>query len=200
LGLFEASYGLSGTGRKALSMLYKSHATIGAAAGAAAAAVTTDDLLIGVLVGGVAGLLPDVDHPGSTLGKLLPRWWHKLTPGHRGPTHTLWWCVLAGLAVQAMANWTSGGTAPGIWGVATVAGAFSHIVCDGLTSQGVPLLHPLSRAYVRLLGPFAFPAGSKREVVMATLLIAGLCFVTWQNLAPDLGGIPLDLDSLDFGR
>lgn len=163
-------------------MLYKSHTTIGAAAGAAAAAVTGDNLLIGVLVGGVAGLLPDLDHPSSTLGRLLPRWWHKLTPGHRGPTHTIWWCALAAIVVQAIAMQAASTDAPPIWGLATFAGGLSHIICDSLTTQGAPILAPLWRKPIRLLGPFAFPAGSRREVVTATLLIAGLCFVTWQNV------------------
>jgi inner membrane protein len=182
-------------------MLYKSHATIGAAAGAAAAALTTDDLLIGVLVGGIAGLLPDVDHPGSTAGKLLPRWWHKLTPGHRGPTHTAWWCALAAGVVQLLADASGGGTAPMIWGVATLAGTLSHVLTDALTTQGVPFLHPLWSKRIRLLGPLSFPAGSRREYVMATLLVAGLCFVIWRNLPLEWqSNISLDIGSVNIGR
>lgn len=165
-------------------MLYRSHATIGAASGAAVAALTADDLLIGVLIGGVAGLLPDLDHPGSTFGRLLPRWWHRMTPGHRGPTHTIWWCLLAAVAVQAIANWSSGGDAPGVWGLATLAGALSHLFTDCLTTHGAPVFAPVSRRRVRLLGPLSFPAGSRREYLTATLLVAGLCFVTWQNVTP----------------
>src|SRR5215208_2928634 len=83
-------------------MMKRSHAVIGAAAGAS--------MVAGGIVAGLAGLLPDVDHPHAAVGRLLPRWWHRLTPGHRGPTHSLVWCL--GLAVLSYAGGTLAGGAP----------------------------------------------------------------------------------------
>jgi membrane-bound metal-dependent hydrolase YbcI (DUF457 family) len=70
-------------------MMKRSHAVIGAAAGVAVAHATGASMVAGGIVAGLAGLLPDVDHPHAAVGRLLPRWWHRLTPGHRGPTHSL---------------------------------------------------------------------------------------------------------------
>jgi len=121
-------------------MLKRSHALIGAATGAATATLMARQPLAGAAIGTVAGLLPDVDHPTATVGKLLPAWWHRLTPGHRGPTHTLWWCALAGLLVQLVANWVAAPLvsrpASPLWGMATFTGSFSHVLADGLTTEG----------------------------------------------------------------
>ena len=68
-------------------MMKRSHAVLGAAAGVAVAHAAGPSRLAGGIVAGLAGLLPDIDHPHATVGRLLPRWWHRLSPGHRGPTH-----------------------------------------------------------------------------------------------------------------
>ena len=65
-------------------MMKRSHFLVGGAAGVAVAHTIGDSILAGGIVGGLAGLLPDVDHPHSAVGRLLPRWWHRLTQGHRG--------------------------------------------------------------------------------------------------------------------
>ena len=84
----------------------RSHALIGAAAGVAVAHATGAPMLAGGIVAGLAGLLPDIDHPHAAVGRMLPRWWHRLTPGHRGPTHSLVWCLA--LAVVAGVGWWVG--------------------------------------------------------------------------------------------
>ena len=81
-------------------MMKRSHFLVGGAAGVAVAHTIGDSILAGGIVGGLAGLLPDVDHPHSAVGRLLPRWWHRLTPGHRGPTHSLVWCLALALAAH----------------------------------------------------------------------------------------------------
>ena len=93
-------------------MMKRSHAVLGAAAGVAVAHAAGPSRLAGGIVAGLAGLLPDIDHPHATVGRLLPRWWHRLTPGHRGPTHSLVWCLALALAVQA-ANTALNGAGPG---------------------------------------------------------------------------------------
>src|SRR5918995_5510917 len=83
------------------AMMKRSHAVIGAAAGVAVAHATGASMVAGGIVAGLAGLLPDVDHPHAAVGRLLPRWWHRLTPGHRGPTHSLAWSAALAAAVYA---------------------------------------------------------------------------------------------------
>jgi inner membrane protein len=95
---------------------------------------------------------PDLDHPHSVVGRLLPRWWHRLTPGHRGPTHSLVWC--AGLAV--------------------LAGALSHVLADGLTVAGVPLWWPFRRRRSVFLGALAFRTRSWPEALVVLGVVAGV--------------------------
>ena len=118
-----------------------------------------------VFVAGLAALLPDLDEPGSTLGKLLPQWWHDWTPGHRGVTHS----VLA-VATWSAATWlvwylgvlTMATAAPApVVAVAAVqmartmtllvaVGYVSHLVADSMTDHGVRWLY-LPPALARLL-------------------------------------------------
>lgn len=83
---------------------------------------------------GVGALLPDLDHPRSTLGRMLPgsgvlRW----TVGHRTATHSvlalvlLWWLTLR---------------LPGPVHLGLSVGFASHLLLDAV-SGGVPLLWPL---------------------------------------------------------
>ena len=125
-------------------MMKRSHAVIGAAAGVAVAHATGASMLAGGIVAGLAALLPDLDHPHSAVGRLLPRWWHRLTPGHRGPTHSLAWCLA--LAVLA----------------------------DGLTVAGVPLWWPFRRRRAVFLGALAFRTRSWPEALVVLGVVAGV--------------------------
>ncbi|NHM25967.1 metal-dependent hydrolase [Desulfofundulus sp. TPOSR] len=112
------------------------HFTAGAALGAAAGTLAGQPL-VGAIIGGVAALLPDVDHPGSYAGRRLrllacyleEKWGHR-----ESPTHTVFFAALAGLAV---------GTAAAIalkaflLVLAGVLGGVSHIMLDGMTRSGV---------------------------------------------------------------
>jgi inner membrane protein len=120
-----------------------SHLLFGATAGALASAQLGAPLSIGAAAGALAGLAPDVDHPGSTLGRQLPRAYHALTPGHRGPTHTLEWCALLGWGVAQLLPYAGVGRAWAVLvGWAVFAGACSHLLADLLadllTEQGIP--------------------------------------------------------------
>lgn len=87
-------------------------------------------------------LLPDIDHPKSTLGQRL-KWIAQPIArafGHRGFTHSLL-AVLAGVALFQL-------KVPKQWIIppdafqGLVLGYLSHIVADMLTPAGVPLLWP----------------------------------------------------------
>lgn len=77
-----------------------------------------------VVVGIVAGsLLPDVDSPTSTIGRVIPVIPHLIK--HRTITHSIWLALLAGL----------------LWWPLGV-GIALHILLDCLTTEGVPIFWP----------------------------------------------------------
>jgi inner membrane protein len=155
-------------------MMKRSHALIGAAAGVAVAEVIGDSLVAGGVVGGLAGLLPDVDHPHAAVGRLLPRWWHHLTPGHRGPTHSLAWCAALALLVYAGHCAVVGERARPLLALAVLAGALSHVLADGLTVAGVPLWWPWRRRRAVFLGALAFHTRSWAEGLVVVGVVAGV--------------------------
>jgi inner membrane protein len=155
-------------------MMKRSHFLVGAAAGVAVAHATGDSLLAGGVVGGLAGLLPDIDHPHSAVGRLLPRWWHRLTPGHRGPTHSLAWCLALALATHLAGSAVNGKPAGPLLALAALAGSLSHVLTDGLTVAGVPLWWPLRRRRTVFLGVLAFRTRSWTEALVVLGVVAGV--------------------------
>lgn len=112
------------------------HAAAGAAIGAAAGVFSGHEF-IGVLVSTLAALLPDVDHPGSVLGRVLRPLavWLEEKYGHRnGPTHTLQFSVLMGLVLGVIPAVAIGSLVPLICGV---LGAVSHLFLDSMTRSGI---------------------------------------------------------------
>ena len=155
-------------------MMKRSHALIGAAAGVAVAHATGDSTAAGGIVAALAALLPDVDHPHAAVGRLLPRWWHRLTPGHRGPTHSLAWCL--GLAGLTYAGHSAAGGEPAgpLLALAVLAGSLSHVLADGLTVAGVPLWWPLRRRRAVFLGALAFHTRSWPEALVVAGVVAAV--------------------------
>jgi inner membrane protein len=156
-------------------MMKRSHALLGAAAGVAVAHATGTSMLAGGIVASLAGLLPDVDHPNAAVGRLLPRWWHRLTPGHRGPTHSLVWCLALAVAVQ-LATTALGGDAGPLLALAVLAGSLSHVLADGLTVTGVPLWWPFRRRRSVFLGALAFRTRSWPEVVVVAAVVVAVAY------------------------
>lgn len=130
-------------------MMGYTHAAAGAFAGAVAGSAFGDPLL-GAAVGMLAGLLPDIDHPGSMLSRKVPiiPVFVSALAGHRQLTHTVWF----GLAMAILAAVFLAGFAPDRThlAVAVFTGALSHVLLDGLTRGGVRPLAPLP---VHLKGP-----------------------------------------------
>ena len=102
--------------------------------GVLVAALLPHASIAGLAAAGLGALLPDVDHPRSTLGRMLPGsgllYW---TVGHRTVTHGLaalglLWALTRGLPAPVHAG--------------LVAGFVSHLMLDAL-SGGVPLLWPV---------------------------------------------------------
>ena len=147
-------------------MLKRSHAILGATAGLAAAQATGEPMLAGAVVGALAGVAPDGDHPDSAVGRLLPRWFHRLTPGHRGITHSVTFCLL----VSAGIAWWSPTLA-----LFVAAGLLAHLLGDGVTEAGIPWLYPFSRQRLALPRLLAIKTGGWAEglIVVGVLALAG---------------------------
>jgi inner membrane protein len=161
-------------------MMKRSHFLVGGAAGVAVAHTIGDSILAGGIVGGLAGLLPDLDHPHSAVGRLLPRWWHRLTPGHRGPTHSLVWCLVLALAAHLAGAALSGEPLGPLLALAVLAGSLSHVLGDGLTVAGVPLWWPFRRRRTVFLGALAFRTRSWAEALVVLGVVAGVGY--WVSL------------------
>jgi inner membrane protein len=155
-------------------MMKRSHALIGGAAGVAMAHATGASMLAGGIVAGMAALLPDLDHPHSAVGRLLPRWWHRLTPGHRGPTHSLVWCLGLAVAAYVANSAVDGESARLLLTLAVLAGSLSHVLADGLTVAGVPLWWPFRRRRSVFLGALAFRTRSWPEALVVLGVVAGV--------------------------
>jgi len=94
---------------------------------------------IGIALGAVAGIIPDIDHPSSFLNQRLPL---GSTAGmaldHRHFTHS----IVATLLFSVYLRWLWP-MLPDVLVNATVAGYFSHVLIDELNPEGDQLLWPL---------------------------------------------------------
>lgn len=94
----------------------------------------------GALVGGVAGVMPDLDEHKSKFGKLFYPLSYTLnkTVGHRTFTHSLLFVVLAGIILYSFFDW---------WVVSSaVTGIIAHIIGDMLTGK-VRALYPAQKNF-----------------------------------------------------
>ena len=106
-------------------MLGRDHALSGALAFTAVAPllhVTGAHLAAAVVLTAGAGVLPDIDEPGSTIARTFGfltgafAWIvHKISGGHRKGTHSLLGVALVAAASLGAASWQAGARAPGPW-------------------------------------------------------------------------------------
>ncbi len=136
---------------------------------------------LGTLIAGIGGLLPDLDHPKSVLGRKLFFISVPLSAlvGHRGITHSLM-AVVAMVGILAIVT-SMPEYKPYRWMVAPLCiGYLSHIFGDLLTPSGVPLLYPKRKNFSLKL----FKTGDWKET--ATVGIIGvMVFVlggVWQQM------------------
>lgn len=142
-------------------MTGRSHLILGLASGAALAVAWNVQPAMAIqlaLFGGLGGLIPDLDHPQSTLSGYIPG--SGLVLGlsgirHRTFTHSLLFVVVLVGAWFASASVLK---LPYPYTLALVAGIASHLIADMTTPQGIPLLYPSRRAW-RILPRFALGFG-----------------------------------------
>lgn len=127
----------------------------------------------------IGALLPDLDHPRSSIGRVLffvaqPL---NLIAGHRGIVHAFAiWCVplAAGLATgQTLIQWLS-------------IGALSHCLLDCWTVSGVQAFKPFTdRNVVVFKRDWRVTTGSVQEIAVCAALLAGIAGL---NYTYALGG------------
>jgi inner membrane protein len=129
------------------------------------------DSLILAGLAGAAALLPDIDHPRSTIRRemgLLGRvglFWLS----HRGLTHT--WLLLLVLGAAALL------LLPAPVALAAIAGYSSHIVMDMMTVSGLPVFWPVTDGKFYVLPyPLRFRTGRWAESLLDVALVA---LVVW---------------------
>lgn len=95
---------------------------------------------------------------------------------HRGPTH---WLGTAAALFWILYGITSLLQLPLTIPLAFGAGYLSHLLADGLTVAGVPLLGPITRRPIHLLPrPFRFRTGGLVERLVVLLILAFMFSVT----------------------
>jgi inner membrane protein len=136
-------------------MMGITHAAAGALAGAAVAHLTGGNLALCMGVGALAGLLPDIDSPGSTIGRRARpvSAFVKATTRHRGVTHTVWFCVAAALGLGALSPVAGAYVMRYVhlnaWPTARLVGTLvfwgtlTHLALDACTPSGIKPLAPL---------------------------------------------------------
>lgn len=126
-------------------------------------AVAPESALVMTAAGAVGSLLPDIDHPKSTFGRMI---WPVSSIiggifGHRGITHSF-------LAVAALLWLFATNHHLPAWAVGLAVGYASHLLADWLTPCGVPLFWPSKKMY---RSPRPIPTGGFGESVLSLSLV-----------------------------
>lgn len=153
-------------------MMGRTHLIAGIVAGMSAAYVAGADPFRAGMIGGLAGLGPDIDTFNSKAGRALPVL--PLLPwpgGHRGFTHSL---AAAALAAAGAGAWLGPEAA-----LALAAGWVSHILLDLLNPEGAQALWPLGRVSLtrRLPGRALWRTGGLVDLALRLALSVGV--VLW---------------------
>ena len=174
------------------------HLLLGAVAGLALGLLGGGGALAGLCAsaGALGGLLPDLDHPGSVIGRLLP--WpavaSELRPGftrhgrrllrgrvmwHRNQTHSLGLAAIAGTAATGIGWWLGLRWGPALHalpvatglclGASVACGVVSHLLVDLAEPTPQMLLWPLSRRRWR---PPWLPAARQGSAIAAVIELA----------------------------
>lgn len=128
----------------------------------------------GSLIAAIGGLLPDIDHPESVIGRRVRVLSLPISAvfGHRGITHSL----LATTAIATALWWVSHEPfyQPYRWMIAPLCvGYLSHLLGDAMTPSGVPLLYPKKKTYSFNL----FKTKSTAEFILVCAITLLMIFV-----------------------
>lgn len=165
-------------------MNFKAHTIGGMLSGMAAMTVLGEGIVspAGILIlsgATLGGLLPDVDHRGSYLGKKMKgvSFVVNKTMGHRGATHAPF---VFGTIIAAIHIATRGlGTPLHPFMIGIIVGMFSHIFLDSLTIGGVPWMYPFKKKKYSFL---PMKTGGPGEDAVTFIMSAFSIFLIAQEL------------------
>ncbi|KGA98808.1 membrane protein [Alkalihalobacillus alcalophilus ATCC 27647 = CGMCC 1.3604] len=143
-------------------MTGKTHLIGGLALSATVAQFTSYDPLALMVSGAVGGLLPDICHSGSKIGRRFPLLSKTVNTlfGHRTFTHSLLFLCIVGflmnkfVPVEAIT-------------IGLLSGMISHFVLDSFTRNGIKFLYPLN---ITVRFPFTVRTGGSIEKLLGSAL------------------------------
>lgn len=150
-------------------MMLKSHLAIAAGGYAVALDILSNNFehiavthLYGAILTLIGAVMPDIDHPGSFIGRRLKFISVPISAvfGHRGITHSL---------IPLVAVWFVFSDSIPYWTLWLSFGYLMHLVGDYLT-EGVPLLWPLTNNRFKFL--LVTKTNSAGEPILVTLFLA----------------------------
>lgn len=118
-------------------MTGKTHLVGGVASSVALASISALEPTVLIATGAVGGLLPDICHGGSKIGRKMPILSKIINTifGHRTFTHSLLFLVLVWILLEFFVSIEAVK-----WGV--LVGMISHFILDAATQNGIKLLYP----------------------------------------------------------
>ncbi|GAA0339300.1 metal-dependent hydrolase [Oceanobacillus oncorhynchi subsp. oncorhynchi] len=122
-----------------------------------------------IAAGAAGGLLPDICHSGSKIGRRFPAVSKVVNTlfGHRTFTHSLLFLALVAFILSKFIS------NPSIT-MGILVGMVTHFILDAATKQGIKLLYP---AKITIRFPFAATTGGKAEgIVLLALTVVTLFY------------------------
>ena len=147
-------------------MTGKTHIMGGIAATTVMATFTDYDPAWFIFAGAIGGLIPDICHGGSKIGRKFPLLSKLINTlfGHRTFTHSLLFLLLVGFVLSLITSNRS-------FIIGVIIGMISHFLLDSMTKQGIKLLYPVN---ITIRFPFTTKTGGTVE----TLVLLGLTLLT----------------------
>lgn len=120
----------------------------------------------------IASLIPDIDTPRSTFGRIFPFISYPLSlGGHRSITHSLAGTALLTVPVLVLQGYLNMNLL-----IPFLIGYLSHLLLDLLTPQGCPILWPLP---IHFKLPLVATGGVLEVVFTAVLVVATVSSGAW---------------------
>ncbi|WP_163538756.1 metal-dependent hydrolase [Gracilibacillus sp. YIM 98692] len=147
-------------------MTGKTHIMGGIASTVVATHVTNYDPVMCITAGAIGGLIPDICHGGSKIGRKFPLLSKVVNAlfGHRTFTHSLLFLLLTKVLLSMFISNQSI-----IMGV--LIGMCSHFILDAVTKRGIQLFYPI-KLTVRL------PITAKTGGTIEYMVLLGLIFIS----------------------
>ncbi|MGB9812381.1 MAG: metal-dependent hydrolase [Thermovenabulum sp.] len=126
-------------------------------------------------ISAISALIPDIDMPGSKIGRKAKPASFILnkTVGHRGIMHSLLGAIITAFIVKMYLslqhfNYIIPGLNEAKITAGLLIGYLSHLLGDMMTKEGIPLLYPLIRRKISIVG---IKSGGIAEQIFSIILI-----------------------------